>query len=91
MPEQERGEHNRVPSVWGQGGPLSHDGEAIEGQQVHPQQLVQQSYPGECLFSSSTMKEDDFFHVYIVKYVTINSMYFISIGLCVPSEKDYSM
>lgn len=31
MPEQERGEHNRVPSVWGQGGPLSHDGEAIEG------------------------------------------------------------
>lgn len=29
--------------------------------------------------------------MYIVKYVTINSMYFISIGLDVPSKKDYSL
>lgn len=29
--------------------------------------------------------------MYIVKYITINSMYFISIGLCVPSKKDYSL
>lgn len=37
------------------------------------------------------MKENDLFHMYIVKYVTIHSMYFISIGLCVPSKKDYSL
>lgn len=36
-------------------------------------------------------REYDFFHMYIVKYITINSMYFISIGLCVPSKKDYSL
>lgn len=70
-----------IPRVWGHGDHLSHSGEATEGQQVHPQQLVQQSYPGECLFSSSTMIENMtfFFHMYIVKYVTINSTYFISI------------
>lgn len=30
-------------------------------------------------------------YMYIVKYVTMNCMYFISIGLFVPSKKDYSL
>lgn len=67
--------------------------ETAAGQQVHSWQLVQQSYPGECLFSSSTEREYDCFHMYmyIVKYVTMNCMYFISIGVSVPSKKDYSL
>lgn len=65
--------------------------ETAAGKQVHSWQLVQQSYPGECLFSSSTEREYDCFHMYIVKYVTMVYMYFISIGLFVPSKKDYSL
>lgn len=30
-------------------------------------------------------------YMYIVKYVTMNYMYFISIGLFVPSKKDYRL
>lgn len=66
-------------------------GEAAEGQQVHPQQLVQQSYPGECLFSSSTKREYDFFPCVYSKicYYKLYVLYKYWFG--VPSKKDYSL
>lgn len=40
-----------------------------------PQQLVQQSYPGECLFSSSTMKENNFFFPYVYSKIHYYKFY----------------
>lgn len=93
MPEGEWGVDNRVLSAVGPWSRCLGGGEATGG--VKQGWSTPSSWSNSHILVSvqlfSTMKEITFFSICIVKYITINSMYFASTGLGVPSKKDYSL